>query len=461
VTTPADGAAARTRGFDGRGFVWAAIAAALTGGFGLGAGLLLGPLMGVSVGRWWLAGVQAHGYAMLVGWAGLMVVGVGLHILPRLRGAPLARPAWRRPALGLLVAGLALRVIGQPLAATLPDEARPPVAWLALGVGGALTLAGAGLALGMLSATLLAGPPLGERPALRQVLPLLAAGFGALLLALALNAGLGIVAAATGAPILDLRGEALAVDLALLGFLLPICLAVSARFFPLYLGLRPAPAAGLRAALALLVLGMAARGLALALPPTRPVGDLLIGAGLLAGLWSVGQHAPNQVEIATSNRAEWLPTGLFRPQPPPPGRPRPVTAATRAARLLLRCAYGWLLLAALLALASGVGWGPPADLERHALGAGYITLLILGMGTLLLPGFLGGKAPDAPAVAALILGNAAAASRVLPGLIAWLAPGAPPRAITTGLTGLAGLLGLGAVVCLALIVRGAQRGRGG
>ena len=107
-------------------------------------------------------------------------------------------------------------------------------------------------------------------PALRQVLPLLAAGFGALLLALALNAGLGIVAAAAGAALLDARGDALVVDLTLLGFLLPICLAVSARFFPLYLGLRPAPAAGLRAALSLLLLGTAARGLVPLLPASRP-----------------------------------------------------------------------------------------------------------------------------------------------------------------------------------------------
>jgi uncharacterized protein involved in response to NO len=446
---------ARAPRFVGLGFVWAAIVTALTGGFGLATVMLAGLLLGLPAGGWWGAAAQAHGFAQLAGWAGLMVLGVGLHFLPRLRGAPLAHPDRRHAALWLLVAGLALRLLGQPLAAALPAAAQPPARWLGLGLGGLLMLAGAGTALSMLLATCRAGPPLAERPALRQVLPLLAAGFGAFLFALALNAALGLLAAAAGTPLLPAPGAGLVAEALLLGFLVPVSLAVSTRFFPLYLGLRPAPPAGLRAALGLLLAGLALRALAIVLPGARPAGDLLAGGGLLAGLWSVGQYAPRQIEIASANRPEWLPTGLFRPQPPPPGRARPQPPAQRAARLLLRCAYGWLAVAALLALAAAAGWAPPADLERHALGAGFLTLLILGMGTLLLPGFLGGKAPDAPVVASLVLGNLAAALRVLPGLAAWLAPGLLPGALPAALLGLAGLLGLGAAGSFALMVRGA------
>lgn len=453
-TTPGERAARAPR-FVGLGFVWAAIMTALTGGFGLATVMLAGLLLGLPVGGWWGAAAQAHGFAQLAGWAGLMVLGVGLHFLPRLRGAPLAHPDRRRAALRLLVAGLALRLVGQPLAAALPAAAFP-ARWLGLGLGGLLSLAGAGVALSMLLATLRAGPPLAERPALRQVLPPLVAGFGAFLCALALNAALGLLAAAAGMPLLAAPGAALVTDTLLLGFLVPVSLAVSARFFPLYLGLRPAPPAGLRAALGLLLAGVALRALATILPGARPAGDLAAGSGLLVGLWSVGQYAPRQVEIASANQPEWLPTGLFRPQPPPPGRARPQPPAQRAARWLLRCAYGWLAAAALLALATAAGWAPPADLERHALGAGFLTLLILGMGTLLLPGFLGGKAPDAPVIASLVLGNLAAALRLLPGLVAWLAPDLLPSPLPAALLGLAGLLGLGATGSFALMVRGAS-----
>lgn len=56
-------------------FVRTAIALAITAGFGLG-------------GTRWPAAEQAHGHIQVFGWAGLMVLGVGFHFLPRLRGAP-------------------------------------------------------------------------------------------------------------------------------------------------------------------------------------------------------------------------------------------------------------------------------------------------------------------------------------------------------------------------------------
>jgi uncharacterized protein involved in response to NO len=134
-----------------------------------------------------------------------------------------------------------------------------------------------------------------------------------------------------------------------------------------------------------------------------------------------------------------------------------VTPGQRAARLLIRCAYGWLLVAALLALSRAAPEPPTADLEVHALGAGFVTLLILGVGGLVLPGLLDGSAPDRPLVAALALGNAAVLLRLLPGLAGWLAPALLPATAGPGLMALAGLAGACAVACLALVLRGADR----
>ena len=91
-------------------FVWTAVMLALTAGFGLGRMLFAAPVLGLPVGAWWPAAAQVHAHVQLFGWAGLMVLGVAFHFLPRLRG--------RTPA-----ATTVHRSASQP---TLRDRARAP-----------------------------------------------------------------------------------------------------------------------------------------------------------------------------------------------------------------------------------------------------------------------------------------------------------------------------------------------
>jgi uncharacterized protein involved in response to NO len=118
----------------------------------------------------------------------------------------------------------------------------------------------------------------------------------------------------------------------------------------------------------------------------------------------------------------------------------------RASEWLIVPAYAWLGVAGLLLIADGLSWWsltprPPVDSERHALGAGLITLLILGMAIRMVPGFAGRKLHSAGLVWATVwLGNGAALLRVLPLFF--------PSRVSMGLLGLAGLLGLVAVACL-------------
>src|SRR4029453_3288837 len=108
-------------------FVLAALAIALTAGFGYGAILVGAPALGVTPGTWYSALVQAHGHAQLFGWVGLFVLGMGLFFLPRLRGTRLQHTERLPFALALLVLGIALRVIVQPLSGWLGSEGG---AWL-------------------------------------------------------------------------------------------------------------------------------------------------------------------------------------------------------------------------------------------------------------------------------------------------------------------------------------------
>jgi len=96
-------------------YLRAALLLASGGGFTLACILTLAPLIGMPLGLWWEAVVQTHGHLQLFGWAGMFVIGVALNFLPRLRGTPLARPALLPWILGLLVAGLLLRFVSQPL----------------------------------------------------------------------------------------------------------------------------------------------------------------------------------------------------------------------------------------------------------------------------------------------------------------------------------------------------------
>lgn len=80
---------------------------------------------------------------------------------------------------------------------------------------------------------------------------------------------------------------------------------------------------------------------------------------------------------------------------------------------------------------------------RHALGAGLVTLLILGMAPRLVPGFVGRPLHSARLVwATLGLGNGAALLRVAPLFL-------PSSPVVLGLMGIAGVLGVAAVACLA------------
>src|SRR5690348_4772127 len=98
----------------------AALVIGVVGGFALAAMLTVTRMLGVT-GLWWAAAAQAHGHLQLYGWAGLFVLGVALHFVPRLRGAPLAGAGWIPAILWAQAGSLGLRAIGQTLLAGTGD----------------------------------------------------------------------------------------------------------------------------------------------------------------------------------------------------------------------------------------------------------------------------------------------------------------------------------------------------
>src|SRR5262245_23571695 len=405
-------------------FVRAALGIALVGGFGLGGALAAAVAAGLPLGPWWRAAVQAHGHAQLFGWLGLMVLGVGLHFLPRLRGAALPRPRLARAALGLVVGGVAARLLCAPFAALEQPSALAAGARAALVAAAGAELVGFAVATALLAGTLRRGPPLAARAGLRPVLPFFVVGFLALVAASAVSAAGTLAAALDGDRWLPSWSTLLSSDLALDLFVPPLCVGMSARIFPLFFRAPPPRLRLLRLGLVLLLVGVALREVAdlAALPLAGAPGVAAGGAALLLFVAGLGILGP------------------VRPLPRDPV-PYPLDPA----RLHGQAAYAWLALGGLMRVAGAadrlglVDARVHSDAERHVLGAGFATLLVVGVGAPLLTAFARRGGPDRRLTwATLLLGNGAALPRVGPSF--W--PGALPAAGVYGLVELAGLLGL-------------------
>ncbi len=410
-------------------YIRASLVLAGTAGFSLGAALFAASELGLPLGPWWPAAAQAHGHVQVFGWAGLMVLGVGLHFLPRLRGTTLERQERARYVLALLVAGLVTRALSQPLLA-LPGGAAAPltVALRACLIGsGVLELLGVSLALWLFTDLLRRGPPLRARAGLWPVLPFFLTAFAAYWLATALNlVGLIAAAQATGALAPD-RIDRLINLIAFHGFLLPLSVAMSERTFPLFFRTPRPRLPLLRAGLALLLAGLIARvaGDLAGVERLAGLGELIMAAAIALFIYALGVFAPR------------------RPLPRQPVRPFRDPIQLHAISAYLWLAAVAVALAANGAAAFGLAITPvPLDAERHLLGAGFVTMLILGVGAHLLSSFANRRPRSAALLwATLLLGNLTALLRVGPLVFPALFPDGGAIALpAAGITGLAALI---------------------
>ncbi len=404
-------------------FVRASIAIAVGAGFGLG--LLLFASMGSGFAHelWWPATAQAHGHAQIAGWAGLMVLGVGLHFLPRLASAPPLPAHSVRLAFWILTSGLIARTICQPALAIAGHPFLETVFQLGWVVGALAELAGAASLLVMLDDSFRSTLPLRPDAAIRQVLPFLLAGLVALLVFLGGSALATIDVARNDIVLINARQSN---DLALVGlycFLTPISIGMSIRIFPLYFRTRPARYRMAQIGLGLLLSGLLFRRLDTGISPTA--GRTLI---LLASVMFV------------------LALRVLEPRRPLPRRRAPLWQD--APGLHIVSAYLWLLAAA-MAQMGGPGW---LRLELHLLGAGFVTLLILGSAVHLIPAFARQPLRNTRYIwATLLLGNLATITRAIPAAPAiHLSPTIEQHSGT-----IAGIAGVAALCCFALNLRDA------
>ena len=446
--------------FDCR-YIWVACAMALGAGFSIAGHLSF--ILGLSFrpGPGFTSFVQTHGHVQLVGWAGLFIMGISLHVMPRMAGVPLAHPHWRSWILWLVTWGLGLRIAGHSLVAYVLRSPGVEIVSGAVVLSGLLELVGIGLYIRLMCLTI-GGVPGGEqRPALQSIRPYMRS----MMCGWLLYAGLNVALLTAMIWQRQVAVTALWNDIAIRCFvglvLLPVAFAFSVRFLPLYLRLT-APTWPVQHVAYVYLLGWCLEVTGL-IPPVQVLipqgsealmqaGQMVKGVGILWFVWRLG--------VLTRGHLAWLgPASSRRPR-----GARQANASDHAFGVfdgIIVSAYIWLAIAAGYELLSGVMWWVGSDVSishdavRHVYLMGFVTLLMLGVAVRMLPGLMHARHVANPGLvgATLWLGNAAVVGRVvlvgLPGPI-WQA--LPMWAVQGARIAFAwsGILGLAAVMCLTL-----------
>jgi uncharacterized protein involved in response to NO len=444
-------------------YIGTALATAICAGFAIGAHLSFVIGFEFELGDGFYSFIQTHGHLQLMGWAGLFIIGISLHLIPRLAGAPIAQPKRPKRILWLIAGSIFLRSLGHSvLPYIVKSRVFDPLLWL-VAFSGVTELSGVLLYLMTLVSTMRRGNDFGNRPALSSVQPFFMMMFAGWLLYAIMHAALLIHMALLKFVVIDQAWNEFSVNIFTGLILLPVALAFSVRTFPLYLRL-PAPTWPVRiAAYVYLVF------LCIQLTPTLPpiannspeislrlssVGAMLKSAFILWFVW--------KLDVLTRWRKPWTVNRIGEPQPDRrPTRPGlPDYGEFGSFERLLYSAYAWLVLAAVFEILSGASvifgfsFLQSHDASRHMIFLGFLSLLILGMAVRMIPGFIGKrKIASAKLVTATFwLGNAAAACRVapiiLPETLLEVLPGAIQ--ISQAAFALSGILGMAAVGCLAV-----------
>ena len=126
---------------------------ALLVGFSIGAHLSAVLGLGFGPGLAFVSFVQTHGHIQLVGWVGLFIMGISLHVLPRLAGVPIVRVQSITWILWCMTSGLILRALGHTVLPYLSEGFWFRLSQAAVVISGSLELIGIGLYVTLIAQT--------------------------------------------------------------------------------------------------------------------------------------------------------------------------------------------------------------------------------------------------------------------------------------------------------------------
>jgi len=412
-----------------RRFIAASLAFALTFGAALGALLLANNTLPYS----FLGGISApaartaHAHAQVFGFAALFIMGVAYHAIPRMKSAPLAAPRLAAASFWLQAGGVLSIAIGAFAATPIGAAAR---------LLGAAALLAAALAFGwVIDRTLASGAPAPER-----FEPWVRAGCAWLVVAAALT-----LAAAAGASAL----QPAVWEAALYGFAASWIVGFSFRILPAFMGIAPS-----------------ARGRGRVCAAYHAAVAAWVGVAVVQAWWVVlPLRAVAGVAMAAAGALVVWRLHIFAAREAPPG------AVDRGFEKFVAAAYAWLLVGLLCgpawsAAAVVVGVPMPAlvlDFGRHAVTLGFLTQMIIGIATRIIPVFSGKNlwSPRWREATFYVL-NAAVLVRGLQVVVELGGPEAAwPWIALSGVLGLAAFAGFALNLAMTLAGRGTAPARPG
>jgi hypothetical protein len=295
------------------------------------------------------AWIQAHGHAQLFGWVGTFILGIGFYSIPKLRKLkPFALwSAWLTWALWVI--GVTVRWFSNIY----------PWHWrILLPLSATLELAAFLVFFQAVATHRSSGSP---KPFEPWIFVVIAATLG-LLASLLLNVGASFqLALNAGSPAFPHLFDQRYLMVSTWGFIVPMVWGFSARWLPVFMGLRP-----LRNSLLLLALAF------------NIIGVIL---GFLECFFSASMFLLTGAGTAVAAIRFFEPTI----------KPAKTTNVHRSFPVFIRIAYGWLLIAAALSIWAALAGAAPGiwGASRHALTVGFITTMIFCVGQRILPSFCG------------------------------------------------------------------------
>jgi uncharacterized protein involved in response to NO len=447
---------------------------------GVGAGFLLAlvllvtHMLSLPLNVWWIALNQAYDHLQLYGWAGLFVIGIVLHFLPRLRSVPLVAP-WLIPwIVWSQVVALLLRVLSQPLL-VITGKSFWRILLMLSGVFECFAFGAVALLFALIiwrgtrQAVSVQYHQAGQKKnarsadALRVLLYAgspkrsielgLGGAFVSMALAAMVNMG-NVVQAAGGTGLVLGQGDGLNVILGLFGFLVPVALMLSTYSLPAYVERKGLPQQVFWPLSAIYFVGLAFTFIGMSWISSFPWLSVMSGFGMI--LLAIVLLIFMAVFLSAMRLRERLLQQA----------PRDITRSGVDVRttygpfvLLIASSYLWAALGALLLGVNGVAsvlGRPPfvsSDAMHYSFAFGFIALLLAGVSVRMFPDFSGLKMAGSAWVTALFwIGNGAALLHVgpllfLPLLVAWGNMGLTAYAI---LFDFADLFGLALAICLAI-----------
>jgi len=328
--------------------------------------------------------IQAHGHAQIFGWIGTFIIGIGFYSIPKMSGRSSYSGARGWIAWGLWITGVLLRWtagvyqwqwrVALPLSATLELSAfliffmavrqHPPAAHSEKPKGWPIWI------LCVLVGTI---------------------GFG---LGLLMNLAGAIYLSVTGnTPAFPAAFDNRFLALLAYAFIVPTILGFSARWLPIFLGLKPVDDRMLKVALLLAITGVV--------------------------LAQAGSFRTAPWLFATAAIASVAAFHLLGPAE----RPAKTTGIHPSFPAFVRIAYLWFVIATVLGICAACldhshGW---AGASRHALTVGFIAMMVFAIGQRILPAFAGMRVLYSPRLmlACLLLLNVGCALRVSSEILAY------------------------------------------